>query len=154
MDYLGISATKLKPVIKELNQLLADYHIYYQNLRCFHWNVVGQNFFDLHEIFEELYNDAKIKIDEIAERVLTLRSEPKSKLSEYIEMTNIEERNVKGDEKMLDAILSDHKKLIAQFRTVIEEADKAGDEGTIDMIGGFLGEIEKKSWMIEAWRSK
>ena len=84
MNYLNIKEENILPVVVELNKLLADYHIYYQKLRNFHWNVSGENFFDLHEQFEELYNDAKIKIDEIAERVLTLRYHPISNLSESI----------------------------------------------------------------------
>ena len=73
MSYLDIETKKISPIVDELNTLLADYHVYYQNLRGFHWNVLGKNFFDLHEKFEELYTDARIKIDEIAERILTLR---------------------------------------------------------------------------------
>ncbi len=73
MNYLNINEEKLLPVVIELNTLLADYHIYYQKLRNFHWNVVGKHFFDLHQKFEEMYDDDKIKVDEIAERILTLR---------------------------------------------------------------------------------
>ena len=71
MNYLGLDKDKTALTVDELNILLADYHLYYQKLRNFHWNVIGKNFFDLHEKFEEMYDDAKLKIDEIAERVLT-----------------------------------------------------------------------------------
>ena len=74
---------KLLPTVVELNTLLADYHIYYQNLRNFHWNILGDNFFELHEKFEELYTDARVKIDEIAERILTLRYHPMSNLKDF-----------------------------------------------------------------------
>ena len=155
MDYLGISATKLKPVIKELNQLLADYHIYYQNLRCFHWNVVGQNFFDLHEKFEEMYDDAKLKVDEIAERILTLRFQPVSNYTDYLEMSNLKESPSRTeDSKMVKILLEDHGKILTQMRKVIEKADKAEDEGTIDMIGAYIADVEKISWMLDAWSMK
>ena len=80
MNYLNMESEKLKPVVIELNTLLADYHMYYQKLRNFHWNILGKNFFDLHEKFESLYTDARVKIDEIAERILTLGFHPVSKL--------------------------------------------------------------------------
>ena len=73
MNYLNMNEEKVLPVVIELNTLLAEYHVYYQKLRNFHWNILGRNFFDLHEKFEELYEDARTKIDEIAERILTLR---------------------------------------------------------------------------------
>ena len=76
MTYLHLDPDKINDTAKELNVLLADYHLYYQKLRNFHWNIVGNHFFDLHEKFEELYDDAKLKVDEIAERILTLRFQP------------------------------------------------------------------------------
>jgi starvation-inducible DNA-binding protein len=73
MNYLNLNDEKILPVVTELNVLLAEYHVYYQKLRNFHWNVLGKNFFDLHNTFEKMYNETKTKIDEIAERIVTLK---------------------------------------------------------------------------------
>ena len=155
MNYLGFNKKELSDTVNKLNQLLADYHVYYQNLRNFHWNVEGQNFFALHTQFEELYQDARAKIDEIAERVLTLRSRPTSTMSEYLENSKVKESGkVSEDLKMVQALLQNHKDLIASMREVIQSAEEAGDEGTVDMISGFLGYIEKKSWMLDAFAAK
>ena len=155
MSYLNLDKKKTTTTAKELNVLLADYHLYYQKLRNFHWNVIGNNFFDLHIKFEEMYDDAKLKIDEIAERILTLRFQPTSNFTDYLKMSNIKESpSETKDLKMVEILLEDHGKLLKQMRTVIEKADAAGDEGTIDMIGGFIGYIEKISWMLDAWTMK
>lgn len=152
MSYLNIQDEKLLPVVMELNTLLADYHIYYQKLRTFHWNVLGKNFFDLHVKFEEMYNDSKVKIDEVAERILTLRHHPVSKFSDYLKMSSIREGNaLETDEDMVKELLSDHKIILAQMSSVLDKADKAGDEGTIDLIGAYIRELEKTSWMLNAW---
>ncbi len=155
MSYLDLDKKKTSTTAKELNVLLADYHMYYQKLRNFHWNVVGHNFFDLHNKFEDMYDDAKVKIDEIAERILTLRFQPTSNFSDYIKMSNIKEasENTK-DLEMVKKLLDDHGKLLKQMRKVVETAEKADDEGTIDMIGGYIGHIEKISWMLDAWSMK
>lgn len=154
MNYLGMDKSKVKGTVEELNTLLSNYHVYYQNLRNFHWNVAGENFLDLHEKFENLYNDARLKIDEIAERILTLRMRPISQFSTYLERASIEEAGeVKSDLKMVDITLENHRILIENMRRTISAADEIGDEGTIDMIGGFLGNLEKASWMLDAWRS-
>ena len=76
MNYLGFDEYQTAKTVKTLDKLLASYQVYYQNLRNFHWNVEGENFFDLHAKFEKLYKDARVKIDEIAERILTLRHRP------------------------------------------------------------------------------
>ena len=152
MNYLNIKEENILPVVVELNKLLADYHIYYQKLRNFHWNIAGENFFDLHNQFEELYNDAKIKIDEIAERVLTLRYHPMSNLSEYLEIASIEEStSANTDQDMVKQILHDHKLLLNQMNEVVKQSDKVSDEGTIDLIGAYIRELEKRSWMLDAW---
>jgi len=155
MNYLGLDEKNTVNTVKELNVLLADYHLYYQKLRNFHWNVIGKNFFDLHVKFEELYEDAKTKVDDIAERVLTLRFQPTSNLSDYLEISNIKESpsNI-SDSDMIKALLNDHGILLKQLRKVSEIAEKGGDDGTIDLMGGYIRELEKTSWMLDAWKMK
>jgi len=155
MSYLNLDLKKTQKTVEELNIVLADYHLYYQKLRNFHWNIEGTNFFDLHEKFEEMYDDAKLKIDEIAERILTLRHSPVSNLSDYLKLTNINESpNDYDDKKMVETLLEDHGKIIQQFRKIVSVADDAGDEGTIDLIGAYIRELEKTSWMLDVWTKK
>ena len=155
MSYLGLDEKKTANTVKELNILLADYHLYYQNLRNFHWNVIGKNFFVLQEKFEELYDDAKLKVDDIAERILTLRFQPTSNLSDYLKASNIKESESDiSDSKMIAILLDDHGTLLKQMRKVIDIAEKGGDEGTIDLIGAYIRELEKTSWMLDAWKMK
>ncbi|MEZ7496666.1 DNA starvation/stationary phase protection protein [Leeuwenhoekiella aequorea] len=153
MNYLNLDTEKTKKTVKELNTLLADYHLYYQKLRNFHWNIIGENFFDLHIKFEEMYNDTLIKIDEIAERILTLRFQPVSNLSDYIKMSEIKESpsEVK-DIEMIEILLEDHGKLLIQMRKTVGIADDGGDEGTIDLLGAYIRELEKTSWMLDTWK--
>ena len=155
MAYLNLDRDKTKTTVEELNVLLADYHLYYQELRNFHWNVEGTNFFDLHEQFEEMYDDAKEKIDEIAERILTLRFTPDSNMTTYLEKSNIKE-SPKGlnDRQMVDTLLEDHEIIIQQMRKVVNTADEANDEGTIDLVGAYIRELEKTSWMLDVWTKK
>ena len=155
MGYLGLDEKKTVNTVKELNVLLAEYHLYYQKLRNFHWNVMGKNFFDLHVKFEELYEDAKTKVDDIAERILTLRFQPTSNLSDYLEISVIKESPSNlSDSDMIKTLLNDHGILLKQLRKVSESAEKGGDEGTVDLVGGFIRELEKTSWMLDAWKMK
>ena len=155
MNYLGLDKEKIALTVDELNILLADYHLYYQKLRNFHWNVIGKNFFDLHEKFEELYTDARVKIDEIAERILTLRYHPMSNLKDYLETSSIEEASSKlTDKQMVSTILDNHSVLLKQMSKVVEKAENANDEGTIDLIGAYIRELEKSSWMLDAFRKE
>ena len=152
MNYLNIDNQKVLPVVSELNVLLADYHVHYQKLRNFHWNILGKNFFDLHNRFEEMYNDTRVKIDEVAERIVTLKYHPISKLSDYIEVSRIKESSpLLTDEEMVADIINDNKIILEQLGKIIERATKAKDEGTVDMIGAYIRELEKSTWMLNAW---
>ncbi|MEG2675078.1 MAG: ferritin-like domain-containing protein, partial [Muribaculaceae bacterium] len=72
LDYIDLDGKRVENVIVELKQLLADFQVFYTNLRGFHWNIKGRGFFILHAKFEGMYNDASNKIDELAERILQL----------------------------------------------------------------------------------
>jgi len=155
MNYLGLDRKEVAKTVDQLNDLLSNYHVYYQNLRNFHWNVDGENFLDLHDQFEELYDDAREKIDEIAERILTLRLRPVSTMSTYLSRADVKESEIVEDEReMVEVILENHRLIIDNMRKVIRAADAVEDEGTIDMVGGFLAELEKASWMLDAWRAR
>ncbi|GGX25338.1 Dps family protein [Aquimarina muelleri] len=144
-----------KETIEALNILLADYHLHYQKLRNFHWNITGPHFFELHAKFEELYEDAKLKIDEIAERILTLRGNPVSNFSAYLNLSNIKEADsTLIDQKMVSEILEDHIALLKQLKKVTASAENAKDDGTLDITGTYIGEIEKTSWMLNAWNQR
>ena len=99
-----------------------------------------------------MYVDARAKIDEIAERVLTLRSRPMSNLSTYLNVSSIEEsESALTDTEMVRELLKAHGLLLSRMSAVINEASEVGDEGTIDLIGAYIRELEKTSWMLDAW---
>lgn len=151
---IGLNDKNVVELVDQLNDLLANYQVHYQKLRGCHWNVRGNDFFTLHVKFEELYNNAQLTIDELAERVLTLGKSPYSTFANYIEISKIKEINTEGlpANKLVDAILSDYSKLIELEREIIETASEvANDEGTADMIIGFMKFKEKTSWMLRAY---
>lgn len=84
MNAIGLPKKETEILVVDLNKLISNFQIYYQNLRGLHWNIRGRRFFDLHLKFEELYNDSQLKIDLIAERILTLGGTPLHTFEDYI----------------------------------------------------------------------
>jgi len=150
---IGLEEKKIKPIVDQLNELLANYHIHYQKVRGCHWNVKGRSFFTLHEKFEELYNNAITTIDELAERILTLGKPPLSTYQDYIDAAEIKEINTIGmeDIDMVKAILGDFTALIEIEREIMESTEASGDDGTNDMINKFMQFKEKNTWMLRAF---
>ncbi len=155
-EEIGLEEVKVKPVVDHLNELLANYHIHYQKLRGCHWNVKGQNFFALHEKFEELYTNAITSIDELAERILTLGKAPLNTYKDYITHSQIKEINTAGleDIALVTAILGDFSTLLEIERELMESTMQCGDDGTNDMINKFIQFKEKNTWMLRAFCGK
>ncbi|WP_316839937.1 DNA starvation/stationary phase protection protein [Pedobacter gandavensis] len=153
---ISLKEKDVRPVVDMLNDYLANYHIHYQKLRGCHWNVKGQNFFTLHIKFEELYTNAQLTIDEIAERVLTLGKPPHSRFVDYIKESTLKEVDTIGmkDMDMVEEILADMAHLIQIERDLLEATDKAGDDGSNDMVNRFMQFKEKNTWMLRSFCGK
>lgn len=155
LDYIKLNESGVNNVVASLQQLLADFQIYYTNLRGFHWNIKGHDFFVLHSKFEDLYNDAAEKVDEIAERILMLGGTPANKFSDYLKMANINEVDrVSNGEKALENILETYSHLIGEERKLLSIVSQAGDEVTVALMSDYLKEQEKMVWMLTAYSNK
>lgn len=152
---IGLDAAKAKKLAARLNDLLANYSVFYQNTRGYHWNIRGDKFFELHVKFEELYNDNLLKIDEIAERILTLGHSPEHNYSEYSKISEIKEsKQVSDGIKAVSDILNSFKILIGIERELLDMSDDAGDEGTNALMSDYLRAQEKLVWMYSAYLGK
>ena len=155
LDFLHVNESKAAAVVTGLNQLLADFQVYYTNLRGFHWEIKGHGFFVLHSKFEELYDDAAEKVDELAERILMLGGTPENRFSEYLKKAHIQEiSGVACGSDAVDNILETYRHLIREERKIIDVANDANDVVTADLLTGYLKEQEKLVWMLVAWNSK
>jgi starvation-inducible DNA-binding protein len=151
-NILGLPVQESELIRTELNTLLSNYQVYYQNLRGIHWNIRGKRFFDLHVKFEELYNDSQLKVDMIAERVLTLGGTPLHTFEDYIKNNKlIVGRNVSNDEKAIQLIVSSLSDLLKIERDILNKSAAINDEGTNSMMSDFIVEQEKTLWMMQAW---
>ena len=144
--------SKQSNLSKELNNLLADYQIFYQNLRGLHWNIQGRHFFELHEKFEGLYTNAADKIDEIAERILTIGKSPLHTFEDYLSKSSIKpKKNISDGEAAVKTIVSNMESIIKKQKKIQKIADSEDDGGTADLMAAFIEEQEKTLWMYNAW---
>ena len=152
MNALGLPIEESKVLVKELNVLLSNFQVYYQNLRGLHWNIKGKRFFDLHVKFEEFYNDSQIKIDLIAERVLTLGGTPLHTFDDYIKNSKLEiGKDISKDVIAVQLIIDSLSHLLKIERTISNLSGEIYDEGTNAMMSDFISEQEKTIWMLNAW---
>ncbi len=149
---LGLDKKKVEQLSTELNELLANFQIYYQNLRGLHWNIKGKSFFELHLKFEELYTDAQEKIDMVAERILTLEGKPLHTFEDYLKTASVPVgKNISHDKEAVELVVSSLAELLRVERRILTLASNADDEGTNSMMSDFITEQEKTTWMLKSW---
>lgn len=151
-NLIGIDKDKATHLITELNDLLANYQLFYQNLRALHWNIKGKSFFELHLKFEEYYDDAVVKVDEIAERILTLGGVPLHSFEDYINTAEIKsEKHITDGNEGVSVVVKNFSTLIQKERHILTLAGEADDEGTASLMSDYISETEKTLWMLNAY---
>jgi starvation-inducible DNA-binding protein len=155
LNAIGLDKVKVAQLAEKLNLLLANYSVFYQNTRGYHWNIKGDKFFELHLKFEELYNDLFLKIDEVAERILTLGHAPDHVFSNYITIAQItESKEVSDGTQAVANILSSFGIIISIQREILVLAADASDEGTNALMSDYIRAQEKLVWMYSAYLNK
>lgn len=144
-----------KQLVDLVNKQVANWTVLYTKLHNYHWYVTGPNFFTLHAKFEELYNEAAVHIDELAERLLALEGKPVATLKESLEMACVEEAGYGiTAEEMVQNIVDDFTKLTEEVKEGMNLAEETGDETTGDMLLGIHQSLEKHNWMLKAYLGK
>lgn len=152
---LGLDKKESANLVDNLNGLLSNFQIYYQNLRGLHWNIKGKNFFELHVKFEEFYTDSQIKIDEIAERILTLQGKPLHTFTDYVKNATVPVgKDISNDVEAVNLVVNSLSELLKIEREILNLSDEANDEGTNSMMSDFIAEQEKTIWMLNSWLGK
>ena len=152
---LGFNREEAGELADSLNLLLCNYAVVYQKIRNFHWNVVGGDFFDVHEKLEEEYLVAAENIDTVAERVRILGFKPISTLAEFLDKSEVSE--VSGDldsDKMMEEVIRDYEILLSFMVDVADLAVEHGDLGTETIMREMIIRTEEKHWMFSAFVEK
>jgi starvation-inducible DNA-binding protein len=152
---LGFSSEETKEIVDALNKLLANFQVHYQKLRNFHWNVEGPDFFELHDQFEEEYDQVKLQIDEIAERIRVFGHKPLSTLADYLKVSEISEAGTDlSAKKMVEEVIKDYEFLLSFMVEAISAAEEIDDSATEDLITGYMKRTEQRHWMFSAWAKR
>lgn len=142
---------KDNPVIKDLRHLLADTYVLYTKTQNFHWNVTGKLFFMLHQAFEKQYQELSDAVDILAERLRALKAQAPGTFAQFQEMTGLKSSiKLPAAEGMIGELLADHEHIAQELQQMIERADEAGDEATMDLMIERQTHHQKLAWMLRS----
>jgi len=138
-------------MVTALNQLLADSITLRDMYKKHHWQVSGPTFYQLHLLFDKHFGEQVEIVDTIAERVQLLGGVTVAMGGDAAEMTRIA-RPPRGREEVpvqISRMLEAHKLIIKSCLEISEKADKAGDQGTNDLVvSDVLRPNELQSWFL------
>lgn len=137
-------------ITEDLNLFLSNLNVFYRKVQNYHWNIKGEDFFNVHEKLEEYYNEINEQIDEIAEHILIIDGQPLGTMSDYLEITQIKEaQNEKiCSKKIFESILKDYNILSENVTKIKEDADNEKKYATSALMDEYLQDYGKKIWMI------
>jgi starvation-inducible DNA-binding protein len=151
-NFIGLESATVQTVINSLDDLLANHQVYYTNLRGLHWDIKGDKFFELHELYEDCYNHEASAIDEVAERIAKLGGHPENRFSEYLKTSGIKEINgVSNWEAGVNHVVSSSKTLLGKYRNLLKQANEANDAGTASLAIKQISNIETNLWKLTAY---
>ncbi len=152
---LGFKKIESTEIVKALNKSLASYQVFFHKLQSFHWNVLGNDFYDVHDVTEEMYKRGLTNIDEIAERIRVFGQIPEVRLTRYLKESTINESSPdKSAEYMIYDLISDIEKLTELMLVTHESAAKNGDIGTTFMVSRMIKELETYHWKLSSWTNR
>ncbi|WP_428910535.1 Dps family protein [Niallia sp. Krafla_26] len=141
-----------KTIQSQLNLQIANWSVLYTKLHRFHWYVKGPSFFTLHAKFEELYDEAALVVDEVAERLLAVGGQPVATLKEYIETATIEETaNETKASDMVATLVKDYTTIKESLNELAKVTDAENDTITNDLAIGLIEKIDTHLWMLHAF---
>lgn len=156
MIAIGLNDKTRKQVADHLNALLANEFVLYGKTLKYHWNVKGELFGPLHQLFKEQYEQLLDIVDDVAERVRALDHESFGTLKEFLSHTVLKEQP--GDnpsyKTMIGNLLKDHETIIQHIRNDIDLTAKLNDMGTNNFLCDLMEKHEKTAWMLRAHLQK
>jgi starvation-inducible DNA-binding protein len=149
---IGVKDSKRAEVAKELSGFLATTYTLYMKTLYYHWNVTGPQFHSLHTLFEAQYNDLHAAGDRIAERVRALGHFTPGTFKHFIDLSAIKEdaEFPRDATQMVKNLLHDNERASKEARKVLEAAQEADDEVSVDMMVGRMSVHEEAAWMLRA----
>lgn len=150
---IGITDKNKQAVVAVLNVLLADEHVLYTKTRNYHWNYEGDNFMEMHKLYEGQYDELAKIIDEVAERIRMLGHYPEGRMKDFLKLTRLQEQDYTSEQnEQLKNLLADHESIIISIRIVINKMnDTWKDAGTTDFVTGLMEQHEKMAWMLRSY---
>ncbi|NJL87036.1 MAG: DNA starvation/stationary phase protection protein Dps [Leptolyngbyaceae cyanobacterium SM1_1_3] len=139
-------------VVDVLNQSLAASLDLKTQTKQAHWNVKGMDFYQLHELFDEMAGELEEYVDMVAERVTALGGTAMGTARMAASGSILPEYPVDAiaGEEHVTALAERYAAYAQHVREAIASADNLGDADTADLYTEISRTVDKRLWFLEA----
>jgi starvation-inducible DNA-binding protein len=118
----------------------------------YHWNVTGPDFYQYHEFFAEVYEDAESAVDPMAENLRKLGYQAPTTLHEFLSLSSVTPRETSTSDglELSAALYAANNVVLEDVRRAFDSADACGEQGVADFLAGRIDMHDKWRWQLGA----
>lgn len=148
---INLPAEARVKLVEILNQQLANVFDLYSQTKQAHWNVRGEEFYQLHKLFDDLAEPLEEPIDTIAERAVTLGGVALGTVRSAAKHSEISEfPHEPGGLEYVKELAKRFATVANSVRKAIDDSDELGDADSADLFTQLSRELDKSLYFLEA----
>jgi starvation-inducible DNA-binding protein len=137
--------------VNQLKIAFASQYAFAIKAQNFHWNVEGQDFYQMHLLFETIYDEVYGAVDAFAENIRKIKAYTPASLSRFSTLTEIsDEVSVLDPQSMVAELLRDAEKMQEIMKVVFQEAEARGEHGLSNFLADRQDAFAKHAWFLRA----
>ncbi|NES76130.1 MULTISPECIES: Dps family protein [unclassified Okeania] len=148
---IGLEKSVTEPICEGMNIALASFQALYLQYEKHHFVVEGAEFYQLHEFFQESYDDVRGHVHDLAERLNGLGGVPVASFAKLAEMCCFtpEEDGSFNSRAMVEHDLGAEQEVIKLLRRLAAQAESLGDRATRYLYEQILLKTEERAYHLD-----
>ena len=137
--------------VNQLKIAFASQYAFAIKAQNFHWNVEGSDFYQLHNMFEDIYNETYGAVDAFAENIRKIKSYTPASLYRFSALSAVDdETEVLDPQAMVQELLRDAEKMQEIMKVLFQEAEARGENGLSNFLADRQDAFAKHAWFLRA----
>lgn len=141
----------MEELVDKVKQSLADSFTFALKAQSYHWNVMGSDFPQLHDLFGDIYTEVQGAVDPIAEQIRQLDAFAPGTLERMKELSSVsEDEKIPVALKMIENLIAANDVVMKTVTEAYEMAEEQKSYALSNFLQDRLTAHSKHRWMLKA----
>ena len=137
--------------VNQLKIAFASQYAFAIKAQNFHWNVEGSDFYQLHNLFEDIYNEVYGAVDAFAENIRKIKAYTPASLYRFSALSAVnDEVEVLDPSAMVAELLRDAEKMQEIMKVLFVLAEERGEHGLSNFLADRQDAFAKHAWFLRS----